>query len=118
MAAAASADAVFEHHLAAFGAGDLEEILVDYTDATVMIHNEHYWRGLDGARAYFARWLDELLPAGSRFDLIDRQVTDDLVFITWTAESPHYVFDYGTDTFLIEHGKVVRQTVATLHRRK
>ena len=114
----ATPEQVFEHHLAAFGAGDIEEILVDYTDATVMIHNDRCWRGLAGARAYFARWLDELLPAGSRFDLIDRQFTEDMVFITWTAESERFVFDYGTDTFLIERGKVTRQTVATLHRAK
>ena len=109
---------VFEHHLAAFGAGDIDEILRDYTEQSVMIHNDRCWYGLDGARAYFERWLDSLLPAGSRFDLIDQQVTDDLVFITWTAESNDYVFDYGTDTFLVEQGKFVRQTVATHHRRK
>ena len=113
-----TANEVFDHHLAAFGAGDVDEILRDYTEDTVMIYGARSWRGLAEARAFFAMWLDELLPPGCRFDLIDRQVTDDLVYITWTAESDAYVFDFGTDTFLVQDGKVARQTVATLHRRK
>jgi hypothetical protein len=40
------------------------------------------------------------------------------VYLTWTAESAAYVYDFGTDTFVIKDSKVLRQTVATLRRRK
>lgn len=113
-----SAAEVFEHHIAAFAAGNLDEILLDYTDESVMVYGDRVWRGLAGARAFFEMWLDELLPAGCRFDIVDQLVVDDMVYLTWTAESDDYAFDFGTDTFLVHDSKVVRQTVATLHHRK
>ena len=106
----ATANEVFQHHLSVFGAGNIDEILVDYGDRV--------WRGLSGAREFFHLWIDDLLPAGSRFDIIDRQAVNDWLYITWTAESEKYKFDYGTDTFLIRDDKILRQTVASLHHRK
>ncbi|MEM7541011.1 MAG: nuclear transport factor 2 family protein [Pseudomonadota bacterium] len=114
----ASAEEIFDHHLEAFGAGDLNEILTDFTDQTVMIYGDKVWRGVEGARDFFNMWLDDLLPAGCKFELIDKIATDDMVYITWTAESDNYVFDYGTDTFVMKDDKVWRQTVATHHRHK
>ena len=106
----ATANEVFQHHLSVFGAGNIDEILVDYGDRV--------WRGLSGAREFFHLWIEDLLPVGSRFDIIDRQVVDDWLCITWTAESDNYKFDYGSDTFLIRDNKILRQTAATLHHRK
>ncbi len=114
----ASAADVFAHHLQAFAAGDIDEILLDYSEHSVMLYGVREWRGLAGARAFFTLWLEDWLPSGCRFDIIDQQAVDDMVYLTWTAESAAYVYDFGTDTFLIKDGKVLRQTVATLHRRK
>ncbi|MEQ8662950.1 MAG: nuclear transport factor 2 family protein [Gammaproteobacteria bacterium] len=113
-----SAAAIFDHHLEVFAAGDLEGILSDYAPDAVMIHGAQAWHGIDGARRFFTRWLDELLPAGCRFDLIDRTVTDDMVFISWRAESARYRFDFGTDTFVMRDDRIWRQTVATVEQRK
>ena len=41
-----------------------------------------------------------------------------MVYLTWSSESDGYLHDFGTDTVLIRDAKVVRQTVATLHRAK
>ena len=38
----ATANEVFQHHLSVFGAGNIDEILVDYGDRV--------WRGLSGGR--------------------------------------------------------------------
>ena len=113
-----SADEVFDHHLSVFGSGNIDEILTDYTKDTIMIYGERFWHGLDGARDFFHMWLDELIPVGSRFDLINRVAVDDWLHITWSAESPRYRFDFGTNTFLIRDGKILRQTVATYHHEK
>ena len=114
----ATANDVFEHHLAAFAAGDIDEIVKDYAPNSVMLYGERIWHGLDGARAFFQLWIDDWIPPGSRFDVIDRQATADVVYLTWTAESDNYVFEFGTDTFVIKDAKVLHQTVATHHRRK
>ncbi len=113
-----NAEAVFQHHLAAFAEGDIDEILKDYTEETIVIYDDRVARGIDEIRKFFAHWIDDLLPPGCRFDLERMQVEDDLVFITWTAESERLLFELGTDTFLIRDGKVVRQTVAAKIRAK
>ena len=89
----------------------------DAADA-VMIYGDRTWYGVEGARAFFTMWLDDLLPAGSAFDLIDKVATEDMVFISWHAESPRYRFDFGTDTFVMRDDRIWRQTVATSHVRK
>ena len=113
-----SADEVFDHHLSVFGAGSIDGILTDYTEDTIMIYGDRVWRGLSGARDFFHMWLDELIPAGSSFDLIERVTVDEWLYITWTAESPRYRFDHGTNTFLIRDGKILFQSVATFHHEK
>ena len=114
----ADAEAVFRHHLDAFAAGDVDEILKDYSDDTIVIYNDRVARGRAEIREFFNYWLESLLPPGCRFDLDRLEVVDDLVFITWTAESEKWVFELGTDTFLIRNGKVERQTVAAHIRAK
>ena len=113
-----TAEAVFRHHLEAFGAGDLDEILTDYTDDSVAIYDDRVARGRDEIRAFFEHWLEALLPPGCRFDLERLQATEDLVFITWTAETEKLEFELGTNTFLIRDDKILRQTVAAKIRRK
>ena len=44
---------VFAHHLQAFAAGDIDEILRDYREDSVMLYGDRVWRGLAGARAFF-----------------------------------------------------------------
>ncbi|MEM7468449.1 MAG: nuclear transport factor 2 family protein [Pseudomonadota bacterium] len=114
----ATPDEVFDHHLEVFGDGDMDGILSDYTEQTLMVYGDKTWRGLVGARDFFNMWLDELIPAGSKFDLTGRVCVDDLLYITWTAESAKYKFEFGTNTFLIRDGKVIYQTVASSHYRK
>ncbi len=108
----ADAESVFQHHLEAFGAGDIDEILKDYTEDSLVIYDDRTAKGLSEIRKWFENFLDELLPPGCDFDLEQMRIADDLVFITWTAESEKYRFEFGTDTFLIRNGKVERQTVA------
>ena len=109
---------IFQHHLEAFEAGNIVEILLDYDEASVMIYGDNVWSGLEGARAFFNMWITDLLPSGSSFDLINQVSTTDMTYITWSAESTKYIFDYGTDTFVFKENKIWRQTVATQHRIK
>jgi hypothetical protein len=110
-----TADEIFQHHLEAFGAGNIEEILLDYHEISVIMYGEKIWRGVEGARVFFDMWLSDLIPAGSDFNLISRVSSGDMVCITWSAESAKYNFDFGTDTFVFKEDKVLRQTVATRH---
>jgi ketosteroid isomerase-like protein len=54
---------VFEHHAGALGAGDLDEIVADYTDDAVFITPAGTLRGKDGIRTAFTRLLTDVPAA-------------------------------------------------------
>jgi hypothetical protein len=109
---------IFEHHLEVFGAGDIEGILKDYDETSIMVYGNKTWFGLAGAKDFFTMWLDDLIPAGSDFNVIDQVSLENILYITWTANSRNYIFDYGTNTFIFKNDKIWRQTVATFLRVK
>lgn len=51
---------VFQHHVQALGAGDLDEIVADYTDDAVFITPAGVQRGKDGIRAAFTQLLADV----------------------------------------------------------
>ena len=71
---------IFAHHLEVFGNGDMDGILSDYSEDSVMMYGDKQFTGLAGAREFFNLWLNDWIPAGSRFDLIDMQTSDDMVY--------------------------------------
>ncbi len=113
-----SAEEVFRHHLEVFGAGDIEQILSDYTDDSVVMYEDRVARGRAEIREFFLHWITDLLPPGCRFDLDRLEATEDLVWITWAAESEKWLFEFGTNTFWIPDGKILRQTVVAQVRAK
>jgi len=103
---------VLDHHLLAFDDGDVDEILKDYDEASVLITPLEVARGTAAIRKLFETFLTEVLPPGSRFEVGYRHVVDETAFIVWQAESEKYVFDMGTDTFVVRDGKIAVQTTA------
>ena len=51
---------VFQHHAQALGAGDLDEIVADYTDDAVFISPAGVKRGKDGVREAFTQLLADV----------------------------------------------------------
>jgi len=51
---------VFQHHVQALGAGDLDEIVTDYSDDAVFITPAGVRRGKDGVRAGFTQLLADV----------------------------------------------------------
>jgi ketosteroid isomerase-like protein len=94
---------VFAHHGQALAAGDLDEILVDYRDDSVLITPAGAARGKDGIRGTFAKLLDDLPNAS--WNLKNQIFGGDVLFLEWTADSAINRVDDGVDTF------VFRQTV-------
>ena len=70
---------VFAHHGKALGAGDLDEIVVDYTDDSVLITPGGVARGRDGIRGAFAKLLDDLPNAA--WDLKTQIFDGDVLFL-------------------------------------
>ncbi len=103
---------VIEHHLASFGANDIEALVSDYTDESVIITPDTIFKGIDGARAFFEMALP-LFPANETSLAMDKMVFENnMGYILWHATTPSLDVSFGTDTFIVEDEKIVSQTFA------
>jgi ketosteroid isomerase-like protein len=100
------------HHLQSFGGGDIDAIVSDYTEGSVILFEGNLITGLDNIRAFFDDFITNTLPPGCEFDIKHMQVVDDMAYIAWTAGTDALDFKLGTDTFIIKDGKIVQQTIA------
>jgi len=110
---ATTAESVLEHHLTAFGDGDLDELLDDYTDESVVITADRTYDTLDeiGTDFFAPRFADLARPEAD-FVLDEQHVVGDTAFITWHAETPDNTYAFATDTFVVRDGTIVTQTFA------
>ena len=103
---------VLDHHWIAFQANDLEETMKDYTAESVLITPNATYRGLDEIRNNFVTAF-KLFPKDSTSFTLDKSiVVNDVGYILWKSKTPTFNLTYGTDTFIIRNGKIVRQTYA------
>jgi|1186.fasta_scaffold478455_2 hypothetical protein len=103
---------VLEHHLKALLAGDVEEIMADYDDSSVLATQQATLRGLAALREFFVAAVNELLPPGSELELTTQVVEGEHAYIVWHGESAKYRLPFGTDTFVVRGGKIVFQSFA------
>ncbi|MBT4905677.1 MAG: nuclear transport factor 2 family protein [Rhodospirillaceae bacterium] len=103
---------IVEHHLAAFGAGDMAEVMADYSDTSVILTQGGAVRGKDAIQGLFAGLFAEFAKPGASFNLQKFEVDDDIGYIVWNAETADNVYELGTDTYLIRNGKIEIQTLA------
>jgi len=103
---------VLLHHLHSFASNDLDMLMGDYIEESILITHEQTYKGPGEIRAFFTELLDHFPTNESDFKL-DKLVSDgELVFIVWHAKTPTLEVALGTDTFVIEQGKIVKQTFA------
>ena len=100
---------VFAHHGKALAAGDLDEIVADYADDSVVITSAGIARGKDGVRTVFAKLLDDLPNAA--WDLKTQILDGDVLFLEWAADSAVNRVDDGVDTFVFRDGMIQAQTI-------
>ena len=100
---------VFQHHAQALGAGDLDEIVADYTDDAVFITPAGVQRGKDGVRAAFTQLLADVPNAA--WNLKTETYEGDVLFLEWTATSAATKVEDGIDTFIFRDGMIRLQTV-------
>jgi uncharacterized protein (TIGR02246 family) len=100
---------IFQHHAEALGAGDLDEIVADYTDDAVFITPGGVRRGKDGIREAFTQLLADLPNAA--WDLKTLIFENDVLFLEWAATAAATKVEDGIDTFVFSDGLIRLQTV-------
>jgi ketosteroid isomerase-like protein len=104
---------VLNHHLQALGNGNLDEILDDYLEDSVLITPDRTIKGLSGIRSAFEGFLSGLFKPGTYELAFDaRHVHGDVAYIAWHAKCASADIALGTDTFIVKGGKIMVQTFA------
>jgi hypothetical protein len=103
---------IWTHHIDAWNARDLDELMVDYRETSVLIHNDAVYRGRAEIRNLFAQLFDnfdQVLDTG-----IDRVTAEsNVIYITWWALDDNGLAQ-GTDTFVIDSDFISVQTIMAL----
>ena len=103
---------ILGHHLQCFGEGDLDGIMADYTEDSILFTPMGTLKGTGPIRELFNGMFAEFAKPGASFEMQVQDVQDDCAFIVWNAETADNVYEVGTDTFVVREGKIARQSFA------
>jgi len=105
-------ESVLEHHLTAFGDRDMEAILDDYTDESVVVTNDGTYHGLEEIEGMFEDFFAEFGQEGVTMEVTQQTAEGEFAFITWEAETPDNVYEFATDTFHVVDDVIEFQSFA------
>lgn len=103
---------ILDHHLAAIMEQDVDNILNDYTEQSVLFTQDGPITGLTAIRAFFERFICGAPPELFAALTITRlDIHGEVAYLVWKAEP---CIALATDTFFIRDGTIVAQTFAML----
>jgi hypothetical protein len=111
IAESSGTETVVRNHLHAFlGKQGIDSIVQDYHESALFYSEAKIYRGKQEIHGFFADFIDSL-PAGGidRFQLRSLHVEGNIAYITWSVGKE---IPLGTDTFVVDRGKIVSQTFA------
>jgi hypothetical protein len=101
---------VFNDHLDLSQQGRFEEdVSKNFAEDCVVLTNRGSYRGHAGLKT-LATMLKHELP-NAKFNYINKMVEGRFAFLEWTADCGDVAVHDGADSFVIEDGKVVAQTI-------
>lgn len=104
-------ETVVRNHLQAFLEQKGIAAMVDDYDEVAQFYSEtKVFRGKQEIGGFFTKFIDSLPPGGiERFALRSLWVDGNIAYITWSVGNE---IPLGTDTFVVDHGKIMSQTYA------
>lgn len=109
---------VFNSHIQGFTTGDLEMVQSNLTEDTVLIIPGATYTGVAEFSEYITGQMQEFGQEGVVFEMGETTVSGNIVYISWSAETPDNSYVYATETYLIEDGKIAVQTVGWIREPK
>ncbi|MDZ7717218.1 MAG: nuclear transport factor 2 family protein [Balneolaceae bacterium] len=101
---------VLDHHWQTFRDNDLEGVMEDYTEESILITPDTTYRGLEEIRQNFVNAFEAFPSEENPLTLNKSVVEKDVGYILWEASTPEFELVFATDTFIIRDGKIIRQT--------
>lgn len=103
---------VLDRHWKTFQANDITGVMADYAEESVLITPDISLTGLAQIREHFVN-VFTLFPEDATTLQLDKSVVhQDVGYIIWQGTAPTLKVTYGSDTFIVQNGKIVRQTFA------
>ncbi len=108
MAKKATTESVLQHHVQALMSRDLDEILKDYCEDSVMCTPMGTAKGIKGIRESFTAALGMLTPeAMANMKTTKQEIHGDYAYILWSALP---AVPFGGDTFHVHNGIIMMQS--------
>src|ERR1700692_4181972 len=101
---------VLTNHLNRFG--DIDGTMAAYSAESGFFTPGGLLRGSEAIRRFFVRLFEEFAKPGMSFEMLNQEVDGDAAYIVWKAETADKRFEVGSDTFVVQNGKIVMQTFA------
>lgn len=103
---------VIDNHLHAFHDGDLDRLMQDYTEASVLFTPDGPLAGPAPIRRFMTNLFREFAQPGASFELRIKEVRGEVAYIVWSAETPDNQYEFATDTFVVREGAIAYQSFA------
>src|SRR5262245_11094377 len=104
---------VLNHHLNAFGAGNADEIIKDFTEESLLFLPDTTSRGTAAIRGTFEQFFSGLFKPGTYNFTLDRtEIDGNVAYVVWRASTSAGEVRMWTDTFVVRDGKIAVQTAA------
>ena len=98
------------HHLSSFQDNDLQAVISDYTNESVLITEGGTYMGPEEIEGFFTDLMVHFPKQDSDFELDKLVAKDGMVYIIWHAKTPSLEVALGSDTFIVKDGKIFQQT--------
>lgn len=103
-------EATLSHHLQAILQTDVDAIMQDYTEQSVLLTPSATMTGLTAIREFFTQFIGNSPPELIKALTLTRQeFAGEVAYIVWKSEP---FIPFATDTFVIRDGAIVVQTFA------
>jgi hypothetical protein len=100
---------VLQHHVQALLSRDLEKLMTDYCQDSVMCTAQSTARGLESIRAAFEGLLKAFPPeVSANMKNVKQEINGEYAYVIWTMPP---AVKLGSDTFHVRDGKIMLQTV-------
>lgn len=107
-----STEAILNRHLEASGNQDVDALLADYADDAIVISEGDVYRGRSEIRSHYEELFDRLAGGDGGedetgdFSLLRQVVEDDYITFSYRMETPDAVWEFATDTIVVEDGQI------------
>jgi ketosteroid isomerase-like protein len=112
MKMAESTTDILNRHMKAFAERNLEGVLADYSPDAIMFVPAGTLKGPKAIKPLFESLIAEFEKPGSSFTMEQQLVNGDHAYIIWRAETADNWYEFATDTFVVQNGKITTQSFA------